>query len=131
MNKIHEKMINIRLDWRNYVAYHIVNKYKTIIVDEFKHNFKSESKKRRHKANKRIQSRALYSFMITLRHMAEKYRTKYIVSNTGTTRTCSSCGYENEPITLDKKYLSCFNCGLKIDRDENAAINCYNQYVTN
>jgi len=39
-----------------------------------------------------------------------------------TSRTCSRCGYINGNLK-EKKILECENCGLKINRDLNAAIN--------
>ena len=34
----------------------------------------------------------------------------------------------NPKLTIEKHKLRCEKCGLIIDRDDNAAINCYNHY---
>lgn len=41
-------------------------------------------------------------------------------------KLCSQCGYINDNLTLNDTIFKCPNCGLEIDRDENAAINLYN-----
>jgi len=46
-------------------------------------------------------------------------------------KTCSSCGYKVEDLTLKDRVFACPNCGLTIDRDENAAINIRNKAMGN
>ena len=38
-------------------------------------------------------------------------------------KTCSSCGWINDDLTLVVRVFICHDCGLVIDRDYNAAIN--------
>ncbi|MCI6906812.1 MAG: transposase [Succinatimonas sp.] len=38
-------------------------------------------------------------------------------------KTCSACGYIKNDLTLEDRTYICPKCGLKIDRDKNAAIN--------
>jgi putative transposase len=38
-------------------------------------------------------------------------------------KTCSSCGWIKEDLTLADRVFICHNCGIVINRDENAAIN--------
>ncbi len=42
-------------------------------------------------------------------------------------RTCSGCGWHDEDLTLADRVFVCHDCGLAIDRDENAAINIRNE----
>ena len=49
-----------------------------------------------------------------------------IVNPKNTSQTCSSCGSikkEDEKLKLSDRIYKCTHCGLKIDRDYNAAIN--------
>ncbi len=41
-------------------------------------------------------------------------------------KTCSSCGRVKEDVTLADRIFICHDCGIVIDRDENAAINIRN-----
>ena len=38
-------------------------------------------------------------------------------------KTCSVCGWRNPSLPLRKRVFTCRDCGLVIDRDENAAVN--------
>jgi putative transposase len=38
-------------------------------------------------------------------------------------KTCSSCGWIHEDLTLAERVFSCQRCGVILDRDENAAVN--------
>lgn len=131
INRLYQKQVDVRLDWRNKVAYAIVSNFDEIVVDEFVvpvvHKgdiLDNESKKN---INRVMLGRAMYLFMVRLREQAEKYDCEFIEAKPNTTRTCSICGHVNDPVPLSKKHLKCTNCGSKIPRDENAALNCYNQ----
>ncbi len=43
-----------------------------------------------------------------------------------TSKTCSVCGFKKENLKLSDRVFICPNCGLRIDRDYNAAINIKN-----
>ena len=38
-------------------------------------------------------------------------------------KTCSVCGWKNEPLSLADRSWTCPECGTKHDRDVNAAVN--------
>ena len=44
-------------------------------------------------------------------------------------KTCSSCGYKKEDLTLKERTYQCSKCGISIDRDVNAALNLRNVAV--
>ena len=119
-----EKVANTRRDFHYKVAYYLVTTYKEIICEDLhiKQMFPGKSKKYR------LARRALYDiglgeFLIILQQMADLYGCKLIkVDPKYTSQMCCNCG------TIVHKNLSdrihkCPHCGLKIDRDINAAIN--------
>ena len=63
-----------------------------------------------------------------LKHDCDKYGCLFIEAPMKTTRTCCKCGHENPKLPLSQRYLICEECGITIDRDKNAAINCYDSY---
>ena len=134
INRLYERQYNIRHHWRNKYSYYIANKFKTIIVDDFrvpvitKDDSSDIKGKGKHDINRVMLGRGMYLFMQTLRHQSKKYRCEYYNAFPNTTRTCSNCGHVNLPLPLSVKYLKCSNCGTKIHRDKNASINCYKQY---
>ena len=72
----------------------------------------------------------MYYFNEFLKHACVKYGCEYIKSPENTTRTCSICGYINDHLSLRETHLRCVNCNNVIERDKNAAQNCYD-YVSN
>ena len=44
-----------------------------------------------------------------------------------TSKTCSRCGWKHPNITLKVRIFECEDCGLRLDRDHNAAINIRNR----
>lgn len=129
----YSKIFNTRNDWQYKAAHHIVKHYNTIICDEFyvpitnKNEF---GKKSSAAINRRLRMRAMSYFIPILRHMSEKYGCRYIRANEGTSVICSRCG-ERLPageLPLSVRVFECEECGAVMDRDINAAINCYNQF---
>ena len=65
--------------------------------------------------------------------MSHKYGTNYFSALPDTTNTCNVCGHVNKiklriDETHNERIFKCESCGYTIDRDVNAAINCYNLY---
>ena len=124
----HKRIVNIKRDWRYKTAKLIVTTYKQIVVDRFEmpnatdEDFPEDVKKHINSNNRFY---GMYDFNEILYHMAEKYGCIYIKAPENTTRTCSICGKKNKHLPLTNRYLRCVKCGSKIDRDMNAAKNCY------
>ena len=64
-----------------------------------------------------------------LQHEAIKWECQYIQSPMYTTCTCSQCYHINDKLDLSCRELVCEKCGITIDRDANAAMNCYDAYI--
>jgi putative transposase len=130
--RYHKKIVYIRKNWICETCDIITTNYKNIVVDEFKIPNANDSKTLSTVAKQRIntfnRSHAMYNFMMTLRHDSIKNGCKHFLAPTETTLTCSDCGAKVDPLDLTKIMFSCPNCGLYVDRDINAAINCYNAY---
>ncbi|NES08011.1 MAG: transposase [Okeania sp. SIO2F4] len=64
-------------------------------------------------------------FRTLLEGIAEKYGRDFRVISRweATSQTCSSCGFKGGKLDLKVREWECLNCGVKHDRDENAAIN--------
>lgn len=127
-----KKIFNIRLDWRRKISLYIAKHYNLICVDKFSQPDITVHKKYKLSKNaiKRInfsnRNHAMTYFYKSFKHNVKKYNGKIIKSPKNTTRTCSCCGHINEKLPLTKRYLYCTKCGSIIERDVNAAINCYN-----
>ena len=131
----HKKIFNIRLNWRRKVAKEISDKYCIICIDNFKQpgkkaheeNKLSRDVMRRINSSNRLHGTSYLHESII--HSIEKTGGMVIKSPKHTTRTCSNCGHKNKKLLLSQRYLHCEKCDTIIDRDMNAAVNCYNYLV--
>lgn len=65
------------------------------------------------------------SFLTKLEQKAEQYGTNLHYQSRwfASSKTCYKCGYINKKLTLADRYLDCYNCHFKIDRDLQASLN--------
>lgn len=80
--------------------------------------------KNRHLA-RAIQEQCLYEFIRQMRYKCEWNSIEFIQADRfyPSSKTCSCCGNIKRDLKLSDKIYKCDICGLKIDRDYNAAIN--------
>ena len=132
--KVWNKIVNIRRYWIYTTTKSIATSYRKICVDRFKQpdNQNIKPNKLKHSYNFNNRFHCMYTFNEILKHMCEKYGCEYIDSPPNTTKLCSFCGteYEYDTDDLRSREFDCHNkdCiakGIFIDRDKNAAKNCY------
>lgn len=133
-HKACERLVNIKHDWHNKLAHWIVTHYKTIIVDNFSDHIIETSDDMcntiRRNMNHSMQNKGMCNFMCALMYMSTKYGTNYYEALPDTTNMCCHCGNVNENVLdINERTFVCESCGNTVDRDENASINCFNQYT--
>ena len=125
------KLRSIRYDFINKTVYMLtaITKPKCItvedlnIMDMIKHNGTKDTK-----LHKVIQESSFYSFKVKLLNKCLEYGIKFrmVTRWYPSTKKCFICNHKFKNITLSDRVLYCPNCGLKIDRDINAAYNMLN-----
>lgn len=122
----HSRLKNLRLDFFYKLALEIVKSHDIISIEKM--NIK------RMMQGLRILARAISDagwgmFLNCLKNKAIEYgKTLFEVSSLlGSTRLCSNCGHKKE-MTLEQREYIC-ECGQRMNRDLNAAINVKNQAV--
>ena len=75
-----------------------------------------------------IQNSRFYYFRTFLQWKCREYGIELRIADHwyASSKTCSRCGHKRKKLRLDERTYYCKKCGLKIDRDLNAAINLYN-----
>ena len=75
--------------------------------------------------SKSIQDCNFYEFKRQLEYKAERKGIKIIIADRfyPSSKRCSTCGHIHGKLTLKDRVYMCNKCGLRIDRDFNAAIN--------
>jgi len=112
INDLHWKTIN-----------HLTKNYGSIIYPEFNTSEMLKSKKLRRSTKRLMNVYSFYKFKEKLLWKCkQRQRNCYIVDESYTSKTCSSCGYLHPNLGSNKIY-KCHNCGIIIDRDINGARN--------
>lgn len=129
IHNIYRKIKNCVNDMHHYVAKQLAQSYTSILLPQF------ESSKMARKDNRRINATTTrrmltlspYSFRMILGQKMEETGGKLIVcTEEYTTKTCGCCGRLNHGIGSSKQFVCPFDdCGVKLDRDLNAARNIY------
>ena len=137
ISKLYRKITNIKKFWIQNRCKEIATTYSKICVDTFEQpgddeseGFKELPNILKRKINYANRFHNMYYFNEFLKHDCIKYGCEYVKSPEDTTRTCSICGYVNDHLLLKQTHLRCANCNNVIERDMNAAQNCYD-YVSN
>lgn len=129
ISKIHEKITNSRMDNLHKVSTDLIKKYDTIIVEDL--NIKSMVKN--HRLAKQISDVSWGSFIQMLTYKAI-WNDKQVISVGRwfpSSKTCGSCGYINQNLTLNERSWKCPSCGKIHDRDLNAAKNILKEGLKN
>ena len=82
--------------------------------------------------SKAISEQCFYKFIEQMKYKSEQYGIEFIQVDRfyPSSKTCSNCGCIKKDLKLSNRVYECPECGLKIDRDFNAALNL-ERYVVN
>lgn len=119
--KVHEKIKNQKSDYLHNITTKIVNENQVIILEDL--NVSGMMKN--HKLAKSIQQLGLYELRRQLEYKANWYGRELVFVDRfyPSSKKCSCCGNIKHDLTLKDREYICDNCGLVIDRDNNASLN--------
>jgi putative transposase len=119
VQRIHERIANRRYDFAHQISNQLVSKYGLIAFEDL--NITKMLKN--HNLAKSISDVAWRMLVTTTSYKAESAGSKVVlVDPRNTSQLCSRCGVK-VPKSLSDRVHECPQCGLVMDRDENAAIN--------
>lgn len=123
--KIHEKIMNQRIDFLNKLSTDIIKNHDIICIE----NLNIKGMLRNHKLAKAISDVSWSNFVTKLEYKAEWYGRKVIKIDKWfpSSQLCSACGYNDGKKVLAIRTWVCSNCGVNHDRDINASINILNE----
>ena len=116
-----EHLANQRLDYIHFIANSLLKTYDYIFME----NLNVQGMLKNHKLAKVIQDLGFYTFKNTLRNKA-MMNNKFVIEVDrwfASSKTCHECGYIYKSLTLGEREWTCPQCGIRHDRDINAAIN--------
>jgi putative transposase len=127
--RLRVKITNLVNELHNQTASYLTCAYKHIFLPTFETSQMVNKKKRKlhSKTARAMLSWCHYRFKQTLKFHAQKRGSiVHNVTEEYTSKTCSKCGHVHHKLGGNKKF-NCPNCGQKIDRDWNGAINILNK----
>jgi putative transposase len=122
--RIHEKILNSRMDQIHKVSSFLIRNFDTIYVEDL--NVSGMMKN--HKLARSIGDVGWGKFITTLTYKAQ-WNDKEVIPVGRffpSSKTCNSCGWINNSLKLQDRSWKC-KCGLDVDRDLNAAKNILNE----
>ena len=124
LNRTYMRISNIRKDYLHKISTHITTKYKYICIEDLKVSNMIKNKN----LSKQIAEQAWREFRTMLEYKAEKNGCEIITADRWfpSSQICSCCGnvlQGKDKIKLSQRVYHCHECGNKIDRDYNAAVN--------
>lgn len=123
LNHVHQRIAGRRLNFAHQQSRKLVDSYQIIVFEDLNIAQMSSAEKGKKAISKGIADVAWGRFVQnTVAKAEEAGRTVVLVNPKNTTQACSGCG-SIVPKTLSVRVHDCPHCGLKIDRDLNAAKN--------
>ena len=122
INLLYRKLHSIRMNYLHQTTSYLVKQLpKGIVIEDL--NVKGMVKNRYLARN--IQNAMFYEFRRQLEYKCLQYGIQLVVADRfyPSSKTCSYCGCIKSKLSLNERTYKCNSCGLKKDRDLNAAEN--------
>lgn len=123
--RIHEKITNSRVDFQHKLSSKLINEFDLISLE----TLRVRNMMKNHKLAYSIQDSSWSSFVAMLEYKASWYGKKVVKIDTfyPSSKTCSSCDYIVDKLSLSVRKWKCPKCSVEHDRDVNAAKNILRQ----
>ena len=119
--RIHLKIFNIRQDTLHKLTTYLAKSHDKIVIEDL--NVSGMLKNR--KLARAIADVGFYEFRRQLEYKRLWYGSELLVVSRSfpSSKMCSQCGHRKKEISLSEREYHCEQCGLRINRDLNAALN--------
>ena len=125
--RVHEKVTNIRKDYLHKVSTEIIKNQNVICIEDLA----VKNMMKNHKLAQAFSDVSLGTFYTMLEYKANWNDRQFVKIDRWfpSSKTCSSCGWIKQDLTLSIREWTCDSCGENHDRDVNAAKNILKQGI--
>jgi len=125
LERLHERISNLRDDWQWKLAHQLCQKYDTLCIEDL--NITGMKRF----WGRKLSDLAFTGFVSKLEQVAAKYgcEVRKVDRYYASSKTCGHCGYVNKELTIRDRQWTCPDCGAILDRDLNAAENILRQGI--
>lgn len=122
IKEIHYHLANIRLNYVHQTTHKLTELYPEVITIE---DLNVSNMLKNRNLARIISEQGFYEFRRQMEYKCEAKGIKLQFADRfyPSSKTCSCCGYVKKDLKLNDRTYICSECGLKIDRDFNAALN--------
>lgn len=123
--RTHQKIKNQRKDTIHKATTEIIRKNQVIVIEDLN----NKGMVRNRKLAKSLNDSSFGEIKRQLEYKSKWYGRQLIFVDRWfpSSKTCSSCGWINQNLTLKDRVFECSQCALKLDRDRNASLNILKQ----
>ena len=119
--KLHLRIFNIRQDTLHKLTTYLAKSHSRIVIEDL--GVSGMLKNRR--LARAIAEVGFYEFRRQLEYKCRWYGAQFIIAprTYPSSKKCSRCGHKKKSLSLSEREYECEQCGLRIERDLNAALN--------
>ena len=122
--RLHRRVRNIRRDAIHRLTTRLCRENQAVVIEDLS----VRGMMRNRRLARRIADMGWYEFRRQLEYKCLIYGTKLVIADRffPSSKTCSACGAVRAELSLGERAYRCPECGLRLDRDLNAARNLWN-----
>jgi putative transposase len=119
--RMHLRIFNIRQDTLHKVTTYLAKSHSKIVIEDL--GVSGMLKNRR--LSRAIADVGMYEFRRQVEYKCKWYGAHFVLAPRlyPSSKRCSSCGHKKRKLSLEERVYHCEVCGMRIDRDLNAALN--------
>ena len=130
LSRSYARYTDTKRDWLHKTTSYLVNTYDILCIEDLSvsgmtRRVSGKGRSAKSGLNRSILSNNLSELRAMLEYKSDWYGREFVAINRfyPSSKRCSKCGYINQELTLNDRRWTCSSCGVKHDRDINAAKN--------
>ncbi|MHA1930162.1 MAG: RNA-guided endonuclease InsQ/TnpB family protein [Candidatus Thorarchaeota archaeon] len=119
--KMYLRIFNVRQDTLHKLTTYLAKSHSKIVIEDLCVSWMMKNRR----LARAVADVGMYEFRRQMEYKCQWYGSELVIASRTypSSKVCSTCGHKKKELSLSKREYECEECGLKIDRDLNAALN--------